>query len=77
MKFILRLFFGDYNNRIAKAMSAFTRIIEKCQRLNEEMKADIQKKTEKINKLNSDIEDIELSINKNNKFINNVQKLTE
>lgn len=76
-KFILKFIFGDYNHRIAKSMSAFTKIIEKCQKLNEEMHSDIQKKNEKINDLNSQIEDIEKSISRNEKFISNVQKLTE
>jgi hypothetical protein len=49
IKFILKLIFGDYNHRIARSMSAFTKIIEKCQKLNEEMHSDIQKKNEKIN----------------------------
>ena len=77
LKFILKLFFGDYNHRIAKSMSAFTKIIEKCQKLNEEMYSDIQKKNEKINNLNAQIGDIEKSISRNEKFISNVQKLTE
>lgn len=77
IKFILKLFFGDYNHRIARSMSAFTKIIEKCQKLNEEMHSDIQKKNEKINNLNLQIDDIQKSISRNEKFISNVQKLTE
>ena len=56
IKFILKLIFGDYNHRIARSMSAFTKIIEKCQKLNEEMHSDIQKKNEKINNLNFDFD---------------------
>lgn len=77
LKFILKLIFGDYNRRIAKSMSAFTKIIEKCNKLNEEMHSDIQKKNEKINYLTAQIGDIEKSISRNEKFISNVQKLTE
>jgi uncharacterized protein (UPF0305 family) len=77
IKFILKLIFGDYNHRIAKSMSAFTKIIEKCQKLNEEMHSDIQKKNEKINNLNSQIDDIQKSISRNERFIENVQKITE
>ena len=77
IKFILKLIFGDYNHRIARSMSAFTKIIEKCQKLNEEMHFDIQKKNEKINNLNSQIDDIQKSISRNERFIENVQKITE
>jgi uncharacterized protein (UPF0305 family) len=77
IKFILKLIFGDYNHRIARSMSAFTKIIEKCQKLNEEMHSDIQKKNEKINNLNSQIDDIQKSISRNERFIENVQKITE
>ena len=77
LKFILKLFFGDYNRRIAKSMNAFTKIIEKCQKLNEEMHSDIQKKNEKINNLNLQIGDIEKSISRNERFISNVQKIVE
>lgn len=77
IKFILKLIFGDYNHRIARSMSAFTKIIEKCQKLNEEMHSDIQKKNEKINNLNSQIDDIQKSISRNEHFIENVQKITE
>ena len=77
IKFILKLVFGDYNHRIARSMSAFTKIIEKCQKLNEEMHSDIQKKNEKINNLNSQIDDIQKSISRNERFIENVQKITE
>ena len=77
IKFILKLIFGDYNHRIARYMSAFTKIIEKCQKLNEEMHSDIQKKNEKINNLNSQIDDIQKSISRNERFIENVQKITE
>jgi len=77
LKFILKLIFGDYNHRIARSMSAFTKIIEKCQKLNEEMHSDIQKKNEKINNLNSQIDDIQKSISRNERFIENVQKITE
>lgn len=77
IKFILKLIFGDYNHRIARSMSAFTKIIEKCQKLNEEMHSDIQKKNEKINNLNSQIDDIQKSISRNECFIENVQKITE
>jgi uncharacterized protein (UPF0305 family) len=77
IKFILKLIFGDYNHRIARSMSAFTKIIEKCQKLNEEMNSDIQKKNEKINNLNSQIDDIQKSISRNERFIENVQKITE
>jgi len=76
-KFILKLIFGDYNHRIARSMSAFTKIIEKCQKLNEEMHSDIQKKNEKINNLNLQIDDIQKSISRNERFIENVQKITE
>lgn len=77
LKSILKPIFGDYDHRIAKSMSAFTQIIEKCQKLNEEMHSDIQRKNEKINALNSQIGNIEKSISRNEKFISNVQKLTE
>lgn len=77
IKFILKLIFGDYNHRIARSMSAFTKIIEKCQKLNEEMHSDIQKKNEKISNLNSQIDDIQKSISRNERFIENVQKITE
>jgi uncharacterized protein (UPF0305 family) len=77
IKFILKLIFGDYNHRIARSMSAFTKIIEKCQKLNEEMHSDIQKKNEKINNLNLQIDDIQKSISRNEHFIENVQKITE
>lgn len=77
IKFILKLIFGDYNHCIARSMSAFTKIIEKCQKLNEEMHSDIQKKNEKINNLNSQIDDIQKSISRNERFIENVQKITE
>jgi len=77
IKFILKLIFGDYNHRIARSMSAFTKITEKCQKLNEEMQSDIQKKNEKINNLNSQIDDIQKSISRNERFIENVQKITE
>jgi len=77
LKFILKLIFGDYNHRIARSMSAFTKIIEKCHKLNEEMHSDIQKKNEKINNLNSQIDDIQKSISRNERFIENVQKITE
>jgi len=77
IKFILKLIFGDYNHRIARSMSAFTKIIEKCQKLNEEMQSDIQKKNEKINNLNLQIDDIQKSISRNERFIENVQKITE
>jgi uncharacterized protein (UPF0305 family) len=77
IKFILKLIFGDYNHRIARSMSAFTKIIEKCQKLNEEMHSDIQKKNEKINNLNLQIDDIQKSISRNERFIENVQKITE
>lgn len=77
IKFILKLIFGDYNYRINKSMSAFTKIIEKCQKLNEDMHSDIQKKNEKINNLNSQIDDIQKSISRNERFIENVQKITE
>jgi len=77
IKFILKLIFGDYNHRIARSMSAFTKIIEKCRKLNEEMNSDIQKKNEKINNLNSQIDDIQKSISRNERFIENVQKITE
>ena len=77
LKFIFKLIFGDYNHRIARSMSAFTKIIEKCQKLNEEMHSDIQKKNEKINNLNSQIDDIQKSISRNERFIENVQKITE
>jgi uncharacterized protein (UPF0305 family) len=77
IKFILKFIFGDYNHRIARSMSAFTKIIEKCQKLNEEMHSDIQKKNEKINNLNSQIDDIQKSISRNERFIENVQKITE
>jgi len=77
IKFILKLIFGDYNHRITRSMSAFTKIIEKCQKLNEEMHSDIQKKNEKINNLNSQIDDIQKSISRNERFIENVQKITE
>jgi uncharacterized protein (UPF0305 family) len=76
-KFILKLIFGDYNHRIARSMSAFTKIIEKCQKLNEEMHSDIQKKNEEISNLNSQINDIQKSISRNERFIENVQKITE
>ena len=76
-KFILRWILGDYNKRIAKSMSAFTKIIDKATKLNEEMRADIYKKEAKIAELNADINDINSSINHNMKFISNVQKLTE
>lgn len=77
IKFILKLIFGDYNHRIARSMSAFTKIIEKCQKLNEEMHSDIQKKNEKINNLNLQIDDIQKSISRNERFIENVQKITK
>jgi predicted DNA-binding ArsR family transcriptional regulator len=77
LKFILKLIFGDYNHRIARSMSAFTKIIDKATKLNEEMRADIYKKEAKIAELNADINDINNSINRNTKFITNVQKLTE
>lgn len=77
IKFILKLIFGDYNHRIARSMSAFTKIIENCQKLNEEMHSDIQKKNEKINDLNSQIGDIQKSISRNERFIENVKKITE
>lgn len=76
-KSIINFIFGDYNRRIARSMSAFTQIIEKCQKLNEEMQADIYKKQAKIAELNANINDITNSINRNTKFISNVQKLTE
>ena len=44
IKFIFKLIFGDYNQRIGKSMSAFTKIIEKCKKLNEEMQEDIRKR---------------------------------
>ena len=77
IKFILKLIFGDYNQRIGKSMSAFTKIIEKCKKLNEEMQEDIRKKKEKIYSLDLEINDIEKSIARNDKFMNNVQKITE
>ena len=77
IKFLLKLIFGDYNKRIAKSMSAFTKIIDKATKLNEEMRADIYKKQSKIAELDADINDITNSINRNTKFISNVQKLTE
>lgn len=77
IKFLVKLIFGDYNKRIAKSMSAFTKIIDKATKLNEEMRADIYKKEAKIAELNADINDINLSINRNLKFISNVQKITE
>jgi uncharacterized coiled-coil DUF342 family protein len=76
-KRILKWILGDYNKRIAKSMSAFTKIIDKATKLNEEMRADIYKKEAKIAELNADINDINNSINRNMKFISNVQKLTE
>lgn len=57
-------------------MSAFTKIIEKCQRLNEEMNTEILRKNGKINKLNDEIKNIEQSVERNSKFIANVQKIT-
>ena len=77
LKFIFKLIFGDYNKRIAKSMSSFTKIIDKCRKLNEEMRADIEVKTIKINSLNAQIKDIESSIATNDKFITNVSKLVE
>lgn len=77
LKFILKLIFGDYNHRIARSMSAFTKIIEKCQKLNEEMHSEISEKKHKISDLNSQIDDIEKSISRNERFITNVQKITE
>jgi hypothetical protein len=77
LKKILKWFLGDYNKRIAKSMSAFTKIIDKATKLNEEMRADIYKKKAKIADLNADINDINISIERNTKFISNVQKLTE
>lgn len=77
IKFLFKLIFGDYNKRIAKSMSAFTKIIDKATKLNEEMRADIYKKKAKIADLNADINDINISIERNTKFISNVQKLTE
>ena len=47
------------------------------EKLNEEMHSDIQKKNEKINNLNSQIDDIQKSISRNERFIENVQKITE
>lgn len=76
-KFILKLFFGDYNRRIARSMSAFTKIIEKCQKLNEEMHSEISEKKHQISNLNTQIDDIEKSISRNEQFISNVQKITE
>lgn len=76
-KFILKLIFGDYNHRIARSMSAFTKIIEKCQKLNEEMHSEISEKKHQINNLNTQIDDIEKSISRNERFISNVQKITE
>lgn len=76
-KFLSNLFFGDYNKRIARSMSAFTKIIDGATKLNEEMRADIYKKQAKIAELNADINDINNSIDRNTKFITNVQKLTE
>ena len=58
-------------------MSSFTKIIDKCRKLNEEMRADIEVKTIKINSLNAQIKDIESSIATNDKFIANVSKLVE
>lgn len=77
LKKILKWFLGDYNKRIAKSMSAFTKIIDKATKLNEEMRADIYKKEAKIAELNANINDINASIDRNMKFITNVQKLTE
>lgn len=77
LKFLFKLIFGDYDHRIARSMSAFTKIIEECKKLNEEMSSDIQKKNEKISNLNSQIGDIQKSISRNERFIENVQKITE
>ena len=77
IKFIFKLIFGDYNQRIGKSMSAFTKIIENCKKLNEEMQEDIRKKKEKIYSLDLEIGDIEKSMARNDKFMNNVQKITE
>lgn len=77
IKFIFKLIFGDYNHRIGKSMSAFTKIIENCKKLNEEMQEDIRKKKEKIYSLDLEIGDIEKSIARNDKFMNNVQKIME
>lgn len=77
IKFIFRLIFGDYNQRIGKSMSAFTKIIENCKKLNEEMQEDIRRKKEKIYSLDLEIGDIEKSIARNDKFMNNVKKITE
>lgn len=77
IKFIFKLIFGDYNQHIGKSMSAFTKIIENCKKLNEEMQEDIRKKKEKIYNLDLEIGDIEKSIARNDKFMNNVQKITE
>lgn len=76
-KKILSWILGDYNKKIAKSMSAFTKIIDKATKLNEEMRADIYKKEAKIANLQADINDITNSINRNTKFIANVQSLTE
>ena len=81
IKFIIKLIFGDYNQRIGKSMSAFTKIIENCKKLNEEMlffKDDsVDANEEKIYSLDLEIGDIEKSIARNDKFMNNVQKITE
>ena len=77
LKFILKLIFGDYNRRIARSMSAFTKIVEKCQKLNEEMHSEISEKKHQISNLNTQIDDIEKSISRNERFISNVQKITE
>ena len=76
-KLLTKSIFGDYDHRIAKSMSAFTKVIQKCQKLNEDMHSDIQKKESKINDLNSQIGDIQKSISRNERFIENVQKITE
>ena len=77
VKFLFKLIFGDYNKRIARSMSVFAKIIDKATKLNEEMRADICKKEAKIATLSASIDDINTSIERNTKFISNVQKLTE
>lgn len=76
LKRILNWLLGSYNKRIERSMSAFTKIIEKCQRLNEEMNTEILRKNGKINQLNEEIKNIEQSVERNSKFIANVQKIT-
>lgn len=76
LQIILDWLLGNYNKRIERSMSAFTKIVAKCQRLNEKMNAEILRKNEKINQLNEEIKDIEKSVERNFKFITNVQKIT-